>query len=246
MDTLDELPGEVLVENDSSAVEFVVTSSGPTTEVYEVNIGQEDGTVVDGDDDSSQQLHHNHEQQEQARQQVVVQGQGGVLEGYDLSLADNNDEDEENRADSDRLTDSNSSEKMSPSYADVTPMLMSSSSNGEDRDLGNGTEPEDTNVPMNFPIRGRILARLKLHGKGHEYFMTKLKMVIGRNSSKGSVDIDIGHSSFISRNHLTIVYEEGEFYLSCGGKNGVFVDDTFQRIGAPKMLLPKSYGKSTI
>lgn len=124
--------------------------------------------------------------------------------------------------DADRLTDSNSSDKMSPLH--------------EEECIN---EPEDASaVPLNFPIKGKILARLQ--GRGFEYYMTKPKIVIGRDSSKGTVDINMGHSNFISRNHLTIVHDGGEFYLSCGGKNGVFVDNEFQKIGAPRMKIPKS------
>lgn len=118
----------------------------------------------------------------------------------------------------DRLTDSNSSEK--------SPVMINEEAveNGEDPDL-----------PLNFPVRGKILARLQ--GRGFEYFMTKSKIVIGRNSSKGDVDINMGHSNFISRNHLEIEHDGKEFYLKCGGKNGVFVDDIFLRIGTKFRLL---------
>ena len=150
--------------------------------------------------------------------------------------SDEDNEADDGHAGSDRLTDSNSSEKMSPPYetSDVPDTVSSIETN----ESSFGAIKDS--IPINFPIKGRILARLRLHGKGYEYFMTKMKLVIGRNSSKGAVDIDIGHSSFISRNHLTIVYDCGDFYLSCGGKNGVFVDDVFQKIGAPRLLLPKS------
>ena len=125
--------------------------------------------------------------------------------------------------DVDRLTDSNSSDKMSPLH---------------EEEAVNEQEDDASAVPINFPIKGRILARLQ--GRGFEYYMTKPKIVIGRDSSKGTVDINMGHSNFISRNHLTIVHSNGEFYLSCGGKNGVFVDNEFQKIGAPQMRIPKS------
>lgn len=132
----------------------------------------------------------------------------------------------------DRLTDSNSSDKMSSSHE---------RDNGlEDEDIETDCSELDSNaVPANFPIKGRILARLCLKGKSFEYFMTKDKLIIGRNSSKGAVDIDIGHSNFISRNHITIVHEAAQFYLSCGGKNGVFIGTAFQSIGAQRMVLPK-------
>uniref|UniRef100_A0A8C9QZU8 Forkhead box K1 n=1 Tax=Scleropages formosus TaxID=113540 RepID=A0A8C9QZU8_SCLFO len=68
--------------------------------------------------------------------------------------------------------------------------------------------------------------------------MRQRTVTIGRNSSHGSVDMNMGHSSFISRRHLQITFEEHSFYLRCLGKNGVFVDGAFQRRGAPPLRLP--------
>ncbi|KAM4691352.1 forkhead box protein K2 isoform 2-T2 [Rhinophrynus dorsalis] len=94
-----------------------------------------------------------------------------------------------------------------------------------------------------------VVARLE--GREFEYLMKKRSVTIGRNSSQGSVDVSMGHSSFISRRHLEIFTaaaatgeEEGEdgggdFYLRCLGKNGVFVDGVFQRRGAPPLQLPR-------
>lgn len=140
--------------------------------------------------------------------------------GCDASKEDRN-ENSEDLSDADRLTDSNSSEKSPPPVTDDT--ICSD---------------QDSNVPLNFPVRGKIIARLQ--GKGFEYFMTKPRIVIGRDSSKGNVDINMGHSNFISRNHLEIVHDGKDFLLSCGGKNGVFVDNCFQKIGAPCLKLPRS------
>uniref|UniRef100_A0A3P8U1T4 Forkhead box K1 n=1 Tax=Amphiprion percula TaxID=161767 RepID=A0A3P8U1T4_AMPPE len=70
--------------------------------------------------------------------------------------------------------------------------------------------------------------------------MRQRTVTIGRNSSHGSVDINMGHSSFISRRHLQITYDEASgFSLRCLGKNGVFVDGVFQRRGAPPLPLPR-------
>lgn len=60
-------------------------------------------------------------------------------------------------------------------------------------------------------------------------------VTIGRNSSQGSVDLSMGLSSFISRRHLQLSFQEPHFYLRCLGKNGVFVDGAFQRRGAPAL-----------
>lgn len=83
-------------------------------------------------------------------------------------------------------------------------------------------------------------ALARLEGRDFEFVMRQRTVTIGRNSSHGSVDINMGHSSFISRRHLQITYDEASgFSLRCLGKNGVFVDGVFQRRGAPPLLLPR-------
>ncbi|XP_064449437.1 forkhead box protein K1 isoform X2 [Mirounga angustirostris] len=84
---------------------------------------------------------------------------------------------------------------------------------------------------------GPALARLE--GREFEFLMRQPSVTIGRNSSQGSVDLSMGLSSFISRRHLQLTFQEPHFYLRCLGKNGVFVDGAFQRRGAPALQLPK-------
>ena len=94
-----------------------------------------------------------------------------------------------------------------------------------------------------YSFHGRHLRApiAKIQGKEFEYLVRQNRLIIGRNSStKGDVDVNMGHSSFISRKHVEIFYEEGNFYLTCGGKNGVFVDGAFQRKGASPLQLAKS------
>ncbi|XP_032524572.1 forkhead box protein K1 isoform X2 [Danaus plexippus] len=79
----------------------------------------------------------------------------------------------------------------------------------------------------------------RLDGRDFEYMIRQKKVIIGRNSSRGQVDVNMGHSSFISRRHLELFYDHPEFYLTCNSKNGVLVDGVFQRKGAAAMLLPK-------
>ncbi|XP_043380486.1 forkhead box protein K1 isoform X3 [Chelonia mydas] len=83
---------------------------------------------------------------------------------------------------------------------------------------------------------GPALARLQ--GREFEFLMRQAAVTIGRNSSQGSVDVNMGHSSFISRRHLQLSFQEPHFYLRCLGKNGVFVDGAFQRRGGPALQLP--------
>ena len=85
--------------------------------------------------------------------------------------------------------------------------------------------------------KGTPIARLE--GREFEYLVRQKRVTIGRNSSRGEVDVNMGVSSFISRKHLEIFYEHPHFYMVCGGKNGVFVDGVFQRKGAPSLQLPK-------
>ncbi|KAK4336705.1 hypothetical protein RND71_043451 [Anisodus tanguticus] len=80
----------------------------------------------------------------------------------------------------------------------------------------------------------------KLETREFEYMITQKKIVIGRNSNKGDVDVNMGNSTFISRKHIEIFYQNGSFYMTCNGKNGVFVDGTFQRKAAPPFLLPRT------
>ncbi|KAG9343007.1 hypothetical protein JZ751_015225 [Albula glossodonta] len=82
-------------------------------------------------------------------------------------------------------------------------------------------------------------ALARLEGRDFEFVMRQRTVTVGRNSSHGSVDVNMGHSSFISRRHFQITFEEPYFYLRCLGKNGVFVDGIFQRRGAPPFQLPR-------
>ncbi|XP_026076570.1 forkhead box protein K2-like isoform X2 [Carassius auratus] len=90
-----------------------------------------------------------------------------------------------------------------------------------------------------------MAAVARLEGREFEYVMKKRSVTVGRNSSQGSVDVSMGHSSFISRRHLEVFSAaaedtgSGEFYLRCLGKNGVFVDGVFLRRGAPPLQLPR-------
>lgn len=89
------------------------------------------------------------------------------------------------------------------------------------------------------PLSPPAQALARLHGRDFEFVMRQRSVTVGRNSSHGSVDVNMGHSSFISRRHLQITFEEPDFYLRCLGKNGVFVDGVFQRRGAPPIQLPR-------
>lgn len=93
-------------------------------------------------------------------------------------------------------------------------------------------------MQWNPEAKGAPIARLE--GREFDYMVRQRRITIGRNSSKGEVDVNMGHSSFISRRHLEIFYDHPYFFMICNGKNGVFVDGVFQRKGAPGFQLPKS------
>ncbi|KAK6624215.1 hypothetical protein RUM44_011074 [Polyplax serrata] len=88
---------------------------------------------------------------------------------------------------------------------------------------------------------GTAIARIE--GRDFEYIMRQKRITIGRNSSRGQVEVNMGHSSFISRNHLELYFDYPNFYLSCKGKNGIFVDGVFQGKGESAYRLNK---RSTI
>lgn len=83
-------------------------------------------------------------------------------------------------------------------------------------------------------------AYARLEGRNFEYYITKKRTVIGRNSKLGDVDINMGTSRFISRRHLEIVMDRNSFYVLCKGKNGIFVDDTFQRRENKRLQIPNT------
>ena len=80
----------------------------------------------------------------------------------------------------------------------------------------------------------------KLEGREFEYYMTKRRVTIGRNSRQGSVDVNMGTSRFISRKHVEIMADGSRFFLLCRGKNGIFVDDIFQRRESKRLQLPST------
>uniref|UniRef100_A0A1B6DXR0 Fork-head domain-containing protein n=1 Tax=Clastoptera arizonana TaxID=38151 RepID=A0A1B6DXR0_9HEMI len=88
---------------------------------------------------------------------------------------------------------------------------------------------------MDWPVQ-----ILGLKGREFEYMVRQKRIIIGRNSSRGEVDVNMGHSSFISRKHLELYFDHPHFFMVCNGKNGVFVDGVFQRKGAPQLQLPKT------
>lgn len=80
----------------------------------------------------------------------------------------------------------------------------------------------------------------RLEGRGFEYMIRQNKIIIGRSTSREKIDVNMGHSAFISRHHLEIHYQTPSFYMKCISKNGIFVDGMFIRSDAEPIPLPKS------
>ena len=78
----------------------------------------------------------------------------------------------------------------------------------------------------------------KLEGRNFKFFMDKRRILIGRHSKLGDVDIHMGTSKFVSRRHLEILLDRNAFFIFCRGKNGIFVDGTFQRRENGRLQLP--------
>lgn len=85
-----------------------------------------------------------------------------------------------------------------------------------------------------------LLSYAKLEGRNIDFVMTKKRVMIGRNSKQGDVDVNMGYSKFISRRHLEIALDRNSFYALCRGKNGIYLDETFQARENKRLQLPSS------
>lgn len=82
-----------------------------------------------------------------------------------------------------------------------------------------------------------------LRYKDNVLYITDQSIEIGRNSSTSTVHFHVGKNVFVSRKHLQLFHDRNtsDFYLMCLSKNGVFVDDIFQRKSAEPLKLPKRF-----
>lgn len=76
----------------------------------------------------------------------------------------------------------------------------------------------------------------KLQGEDFEYYMQTYSIVLGRNSKKSAVDVDLaglGGGMNISRQHARILYdfERRRFVLEVLGKNGCYVEGVLHMPG---------------
>ncbi|CAH2054674.1 unnamed protein product [Thlaspi arvense] len=82
----------------------------------------------------------------------------------------------------------------------------------------------------------------KLQGEDFEYYMQSYSIMLGRNSKKSTVDVDLsslGGGMNISRNHARIFYDftRRRFSLEVLGKNGCFVEGVLHLPGNPNVKL---------
>lgn len=121
---------------------------------------------------------------------------------------------------------------------DALALLALKSSSSSSQQQGHGQQQQQV-VPLSPPRKVSWSSDLlmskqpiaRLETRDFEYLIRTKKVTIGRNSSSGTVDVSMGNSSFISRRHIEVRYEPPHFFMSCLGKNGVFVDGIFCRKG---------------
>lgn len=82
----------------------------------------------------------------------------------------------------------------------------------------------------------------KLQGEDFEYYMQTYSIILGRNSKKSNVDVDLsslGGGMNISRHHARIFYDfaRRRFALEVLGKNGCLVEGVLHLPGNPPVKL---------
>lgn len=82
----------------------------------------------------------------------------------------------------------------------------------------------------------------KLQGEDFEYYMQTYSIILGRNSKKSTVDVDLsslGGGMNISRHHARIFYDfqRRRFNLDILGKNGCFVEGVHHLPGTSPVKL---------
>ena len=82
----------------------------------------------------------------------------------------------------------------------------------------------------------------KLQGEDFEYYMQTYSIILGRNSKKSTVDVDLsslGGGMNISRHHARIFYDfaHRRFALEVLGKNGCFIEGVLHLPGNPPVKL---------
>lgn len=100
--------------------------------------------------------------------------------------------------------------------------------------IGDGVEPSDAEA--------LVPAFAKLQGENFEYYMRKYSIMLGRNSSKTSVDLDLrslGGGLAISRQHARIYYDFNFrcFALEVIGRKGCIIRNVLFMPDGPPIKL---------
>lgn len=131
------------------------------------------------------------------------------------------------------------SPSQSPTVSGTTDSLSSQISSHQTQDVAHHTQHIPQAISLANINHNNFIARLI--SKDNILLISEDLIEIGRNSSRAQVDFHVGRNSFVSRKHLLLHHDhnDGEFYLSCLSKNGVFIDNVFHRKGAEPFLMPK-------
>ncbi|KAJ1672042.1 hypothetical protein EV182_007319, partial [Spiromyces aspiralis] len=111
---------------------------------------------------------------------------------------------------------------------------------------GTSVHPSRAPQPDDDPgMQQAIQAYAKLEGPNLCYYMRTLSVTLGRTATSGSsdtVDISLGPSKAISRQHARIFYNfmHHGFELQVFGKNGCFVNENYVEKGVTVSLRHKS------
>ncbi|XP_037045585.1 forkhead box protein K1-like [Bradysia coprophila] len=123
-----------------------------------------------------------------------------------------------------RIQSRRSSDYFSPQGMDPAPTFHSPHAHPQHITSASLTSSAPSHI-----VRSARSALARLSYKDTVHYVSDQSVDIGRNSSTSQVHFSVGKNSFVSRKHLRILPNDGEFELICLGKNGVFVDDVFQR-----------------
>lgn len=107
--------------------------------------------------------------------------------------------------------------------------------------LGNSgtTGTQVTDSESEGPIRQTPKYIGRLVSNNNVLHFSEHTVDIGRNSSTSRVNFNV-NNIFVSRKHLQILYNppNGDFYMVCLSKNGVFLDGVFTRKSVEPVKLP--------
>lgn len=100
-----------------------------------------------------------------------------------------------------------------------------------------GTQVTDTESDGQIRQNPKFIGRLV--SNNNVLFISEHTVDIGRNSSTSRVNFNV-NNIFVSRKHLQILYNppNGDFYMVCLSKNGVFLDGIFTRKSGEPVKLP--------